>query len=362
MTFPKVELSPSATLIRLFMLLLLLVALIWLARSVLPVISVFAVGGIGAYLLGPIVRFLRAKTNMPKGLAIAIVVVSLLGLAVLVVRLVIPPVYNQTLSLVANLPAYRRAALALLEKWTLQSAKGSVAEMFFSWINDGLLESPIDFSTVLTDIGGAIISFPSKLFQIFMMLLTLVYFLICGEDLYRIFVHLFPVKTRFVVRRILSKCDKVAWRYLKARVMVSSIMATATFIGFTIFKLDYALLLALLAFVLDFIPYFGSITGGVVACAVMLFTQGFLPAIYLALFILCVQQIECNILSPRIEGGSMGISPIIILFAIFCCNEIFGFMGMLLATPLTSIARILFEEFQAYYISLEDPPEEAPGA
>lgn len=352
MTFTFTGSANTAALMRICMLVLLLVCIVAFAGSVLPVLSIFAVGAIGAYLLNPIVNLLREKLRFPKSIAIFAVMALLLGLVGILMRSVIPPLYNQISSLVENLPVYRQSALDLLSRLLMQAKDGSLSKLVLDTLHSAVQGNSIDFSSILTQIALALISFPSKLFQVFLTLVTLVYFLACEEDLYHSFVRQFTPHSREVVCRILSKCNKVAWRYLKARVLVSCIMAVATFIGFSIFRLDYALLLALLAFVLDFVPYFGSITAGVVAGVVMLLTQGFVPAVYLGIFILCVQQIECNVLAPRIEGGSMGISPIIILFAIFACNHLFGFMGMLLATPLTCIVKILLEEFRAYYIFL----------
>ena len=93
-------------------------------------------------------------------------------------------------------------------------------------------------------------------------------------------------------------------------------MFVVTLIGFLCFGLEYALLLAFVAFFLDFIPYIGSIIAGIVAAASAFISGGIGLAFWVLVFVICVQQIEGNIIMPKFQAKSVDVHPLAVIFSL----------------------------------------------
>ena len=132
-------------------------------------------------------------------------------------------------------------------------------------------------------------------------------------------------------------------------------MATVTYIGLSIIGVPYAALFAALSFVLDFIPYFGSTIAGIVEAVVATITGGIGLGITVAIFVLVVQQIEGNIVIPKVEGNATGLHPVTVMFSLLACNRIWGPMGMLISTPVAAVIKIIVKEMYNYIIDGEEP-------
>ena len=131
-------------------------------------------------------------------------------------------------------------------------------------------------------------------------------------------------------------------------------MAVCTYIGLSVIGVHYALLFAVLSFVLDFIPYFGSIIAGVVEGFFALVTMGVGKALIVVIFVIVVQQIEGNVVVPKVQGDLAGIHPITVMFAILASNEIWGPVGMLISVPIAAIVKIIVREVYLYVVSPDD--------
>ena len=126
------------------------------------------------------------------------------------------------------------------------------------------------------------------------------------------------------------------------------------YIGLLIMGIKYALLFALMSFVLDFIPYFGSLLAGVIEIFYALLTGSLGLAVAVAIFVLVVQQLEGNIAAPKIQGDATGIHPITIMFALLACNVLWGPLGMLISTPIAIIVKAILSEVHNFLVSDDD--------
>jgi predicted PurR-regulated permease PerM len=132
-------------------------------------------------------------------------------------------------------------------------------------------------------------------------------------------------------------------------------MGVVTYIGLSIIGVPYAALFAALSFVLDFVPYFGSTIAGIIEAIVATMTGGIGLGITVAIFVLIVQQIEGNIVAPKVQGDATGLHPVTVMFALLACNRIWGPMGMLISTPVAAVVKIVVREMYNYLIDGEEP-------
>ena len=159
-----------------------------------------------------------------------------------------------------------------------------------------------------------------------------------------------PQRAATRVSRVLYESNRYTWKYLGTRVLISLGMAITSYIGFSIIGLRYALLFAILAFVMDFIPYFGSIIAGVVDSVFALITGGVGLAVKVLIFVLIVQQIEGNVVAPKLQGKSVDLHPIWVMFALLACSESWGLIGMLISTPVAAVVKTALRELYYYMI------------
>jgi len=134
-------------------------------------------------------------------------------------------------------------------------------------------------------------------------------------------------------------------RYLAAKFFISLANGLIFAIGFHLVGLEFAIVWGVIQFLLNFIPNLGSITAGVAISlfAVIQFWPDPVPIIIVVIIILVVNLILCNIFDPKIVGEHVGISPLVILISLLVWGWIWGFAGMVLAVPMTSIIKIVCE-------------------
>ena len=115
-------------------------------------------------------------------------------------------------------------------------------------------------------------------------------------------------------------------------------------VGLLIFRVPYAILLGMGLGLLNMIPYFGAIAGSIVIALVTLLTNGFYTALGVTVYTIVVQQIDANIIQPRVVGDSVGLRPIYVLLSITLFGGLFGFWGIFLAPPLMAIIQMLVRD------------------
>jgi predicted PurR-regulated permease PerM len=123
-------------------------------------------------------------------------------------------------------------------------------------------------------------------------------------------------------------------------------------IAMLIMKVKYAPLLGFIIGLFNIIPYFGAIIAIAIAGIITLITGGFSQTIIMLVVVIILQQIDANVINPRIVGKSLKISPLLVIFAVTVGGAYFGIIGMFLAVPVIAILRIIVEEFIDYKLKL----------
>lgn len=136
--------------------------------------------------------------------------------------------------------------------------------------------------------------------------------------------------------------------YISGQITVVAILGILMFIGYKIIGIEYALSLALIAFVMDFIPFVGPFIGAAPAVLVGL-TMGPGMVVKVIILTLVVQQIESNLVTPNVMGRKMDIHPFMVILVVLICMNLFGVLGALIATPLYMVIKIIFHGLQKIY-------------
>ncbi len=272
--------------------------------------------------------------RIPRVIGI-LTVYSLLFLVVgLSVYLILPPLVSQLGDLANNIPSYvGRLSDVQLSQGTLATQK--------------ILDSAVQG---LSNLSGGVFSAVATVFGgIFSMLtvLTLTFYLLLDEGgMRRAFIETLPLRQREKTADMLHKIGIKLGNWLRGQLSLMLIVGVATGVGLGILGVPYALALGLLAGLLELIPVIGPIIAGLVAVLIA-FTSGAMVwqlIAVVALFVL-VQQLENQVLVPKIMNKAIGVSPIVIIVAILIGGKILGLGGAMLAIPVVTVLSVISSEY-----------------
>lgn len=200
---------------------------------------------------------------------------------------------------------------------------------------------------VFSDMLNNIMNSGGKLLSIAVIPIIVYYFLVDGEKIENNILMLFPVNTRIIAKKILKDIDKTLNRYIISQFILSIIMTIFTFIILAFLKVNFPLLLAIINGIFNIIPYFGPILGAIPAIVAALLISP--KTALLATILICIlQQIEGNIISPKVTGDSVDMHPLWVILLVIMGEKLMGFWGMLLAIPIGVIIKIIYDDITYY--------------
>jgi predicted PurR-regulated permease PerM len=242
------------------------------------------------------------------------------------------------------------------------SGKGFAAELpkygqrFQSIVNtiQVKLQAPqIDWETIdLTEqfdfgkIGGFVLSslgpFFSFIANLFLIFIFLIFIMSGRGQVINKLAKYYPKEKSDKFFAIAEKIDSQIQRYIAIKTLVSFFTGVFTGIVLIIWGLDFAIVFAFLTFILNYIPNIGSFIATVFPVAIAIFQfETIWPAVWICVILILIQQIMGNFVEPRLMGQGLGLSPLVVLFSLFFWGWLWGIPGMILATPMTAIVKIV---------------------
>ena len=316
--------------------------LVVFVRQLSGVLLTFLMAAILAYALNPLVRALE-RLRVPRALAV-VGVFGALALAVTAALLVlIIPAIGQVQSLVQNPDALVERANTLLGRaQDLPYVGGRIAELDERAITQFLKSNAPSAGQALNMatgfIGGVFGAFGTVL-NLLLMLIVSIYLLLDRERITRATLGVVPETVRDHAVELFHAVERTLIRYLKGQFALCAIMGV---IGWAIafFVIGrYSLVIGLWVGLSEIIPVIGAFLGAVPAVLIALVVPegGITTALIVAGLFLVAQQIEGNILVPRIQGGSVGVHPLWVLFATLAGTALYGIVGAIFAVPSVAI-------------------------
>ncbi len=285
--------------------------------------------------LHPTVTWLMRKFKLKKGYAIAILYVTIIGVIAIIISLIVPSVSQQIQSLAHNLPNYQHSIVDYLHNTpTLQNFVATSFDKLNQ--NSGGI-----FSTVASATVGVLIS----IFGVLTVMILTAYFISGGRDMIDRLLSYLPEKQWrargiAIAERITNKLGY----WLRGQLILSGIIFVTHFIGLSLLGIPYALVLSLLAGLLESIPTFGAWFSGIVTVLVALaISPG--KAIAAGVLVTLIQLVEANIITPQVMKRALGIPAVMVIISLLVFGKLFGLIGVLFAAPVAAIVAILAAEF-----------------
>ena len=155
---------------------------------------------------------------------------------------------------------------------------------------------------------------------------------------------LFPESYADEIIKLVDRSNYTFGRFLVGKIIDSLIIGVLTFIILTIFKMPYTILVSVIVGITNIIPFFGPFIGAIPSFIIILFVSP-VQALWFLLIILFIQQLDGNVIGPKILGDSIGISAFWILFSILVAGKLLGIVGMIIGVPLFAIFYSIVKEF-----------------
>jgi predicted PurR-regulated permease PerM len=307
-------------------------------RDALVLVYISALVAIG---LSPLVNAIERnrviQQRVPKWAAILVVYLSVVGTIVGIGILVVPPIMAQGRDLAIELPRLLHQGQVWLIGHGVLSREITAQEAVQQTASSSGAQDTLGI------IVGAIWTFVGGVFGVITMLVLAFYLMVDGDSLVRLFVRMFAPENRARVegacRRVTSKVS--AW--LGGQLLLGTIIGTTAAIGLFLMGVPFFYVLALISGVGEMIPIVGPILSAVPAIAVALSVKPTL-ALGVIIFFVAQQQLENNILVPKIMQRQVGISPVGVIIALLIGGSLLGVLGAILAVPTAAILQVLFEE------------------
>lgn len=329
-------------------------------RSLVTILSPFIWGLVISYLLNPLVRTLEKKLFSPlcrriyakskrsngeglaRGLSVLFSEIFMLAIVTGLFFLIIPQLYSSIETIIVNSPVY-------IDKLTTWATKmltdfpelrsyvtqmlGDINQDLMSWLQTSVLPG---LGSLLSNVGTGVKYVVTGVYNLVIGIIVSVYILSDSEtftaNAKRILYSLLTPEMAKKLLEGLDFTDRTFVGFLNGKLLDSAIIGLICYIVCAILDMPYALLVSVLVGVTNIIPFFGPFIGAVPSALVILMVSP-LKCLIFVIFVIILQQVDGNIIGPKILGSSVGINGFWVMFSIIMGAGLFGFWGMLLGVP-----------------------------
>ncbi len=357
------------TLIRLGAGLGFFIVLIWLMSALRSVTTVVMVAFFLAYILNPLVELLTSW-GLRRPLAVFIILLSGLCVFVGLLLFIVPVIIEETRKFADVLPKYALALNDLIA----QLAETFHVNIPQDWdqVTSLIIAKGRQFLPRIADISAqAFLSIFKSTLHILSVILHILlvpiityYLMVSFDSIKQGIKDLIPPYARDPVIQKLVEIDRVLAGFIRGQLTICLILAVLYSLGFVLIRIDLAVVLGMISGLLFIIPYLGTMVGVTFGSLMALAKYGdWVHVLYVLVWIGLVQLLEGYFLTPRIVGQATGLHPVVYILAVIVGGNLFGFVGMLVAVPVTAVLQVLLstgiDAYRNSYLYREPPDLES---
>lgn len=331
-------------------------------KNLLGILAPFAVGVLIAYILyipcAKIeemyrkVKKVKAISKKARPLSIFTVYLIVFIILVILINFIVPPIIQSIIDLTNNIQSYYTEAVAKINELPEDSFwKTEVITRVIAEVQNIDLKQIIKVEQLAGYAQGAI-NFAGKIFDIFVTVVVSIYILNSRREILNFFKRLagaiFKEKTYKNINKYFHQTNEIFFHFLSSQFIDAIVVGILTSIAMSILGVKYAVLLGFMIGLFNLIPYIGAIIAVVIAGIITLLTGGVSQAIWMLVIVTILQQIDANIINPKIVGNSLQISPLLVILAVTVGGAYFGIIGMFLAVPIIAVIKVIIEDFINY--------------
>lgn len=300
------------------------------------------------------------KVNRILGIILTYLTVFLL--LYLFLNFVLPQLLSSIMGLVNDIPDYFMATTKKINEFINQF---HIPEEYYEIILlkwNELVDYILKFATdLIPKLGNLTKNVLSSIWNIVLGIIVSIYLLLDKEKFQalgkKVTISIFSEKNANRVMELVRRSDNIFGRFLGGKILDSFIIGILTFIVLNIAKMPYVTLISFIVAITNIIPFFGPFIGAIPSFFIILFVSP-TKAIWFLLIILIIQQIDGNIIGPKILGDSLGISAFWILFSLLVAGKILGFVGLVIGVPLFVFFYSIIKDIVEHRLEKKGLPKE----
>lgn len=329
----------------------------------------FIAGFVIAYLLDIPCSFLEKvfiKSNYKlvskraRGLSVLLVYSLFIALIVIMLRIIIPEFAKNTIEFISNLPVYLNNVNVFLTDFLESDAisnqidvEGIRQTLTVPYVLDLIGVKNFNFSSMWEWLIG-IIGVSSYVFNGFLALISSIYILLESKSISLFFSRLFkvfvPEKNANIIIKYIHSTNIYFKKFLYCILIDGLIVGVISVAGLSVIQTKYAFVLGVVAGITNIIPYFGAIVGTIIVFVIVIFTDGIYKALAVLIFLFILQQIDGNIIKPKLFGGSFNMSPFVVILSITIAGSYYGVVGMVIAIPVVAVLNTMLNDVMNHFI------------
>jgi predicted PurR-regulated permease PerM len=342
----------TSALVKGFAFAIAIVVLLLFTRTVITVILLFFLAIVFAMIINAPVTWLEKK-KIRRAWGTLIILFLIFLVLGLFAWLIAPMVGSQLRSLITNLPVYVQKIETMLSSWKAN---------YLHWTdkpNDqtGISQNLPSITNTLWTLGGYSISLLSS-FLLFLVLISLTaYMVISPRPLLRFYLSIFPGRLRNHAEGAFVKTSRMLIGWMRANLIGGTIQAVSVIIFLNIMNVPGAWVWGVLSLLAQMIPKIGFYISSIPPTLVALSISP-MKALWVFVFFLAMDEILGDFVMPRLRSSSMSLHPVAIIFSLLVMSAAFGFIGILLSTPVAAFAKSFYEEFYLVRLKADEKMED----
>lgn len=314
----------------------LILAFLWLVRDILAIlfVSLIFASAVDTW-IDKLQRY-----RIPRAIGILLIYIIALGILSGVIILIIPAISGQVLEIAKRFPTYYdKVVTGFVSLREYSDAHGFDADIQqgLQHLNSKITSNIGSVFTTITSIFGGIVSF-------FVVLVITFYMVVQENAIKKIVRQVAPDRYQPYISQVINRIQRKVGAWLQGQLILCVFVGLITFIGLSILRVKYALILSLIAGVMEFVPFLGPILGAIPAVFLVFFQSPIKALLVIGLYIL-IQQIENNILVPKVMQKAVGLNPIISITVLMIGAKVAGIVGALLAIPVATALSVVVKDF-----------------
>lgn len=294
---------------------------------------------------------LKFAKKRARGLSVIATYIIFILIIIIIINCIFPILKESVVELVSNIPGYYETLVSKYKELPEDSVlKNDI-------IKDKMTElSNIDMKQFLSINNEKIIEYVkniinifSGIFDVFVSIIVSVYILLQRTTIMRFLRRfaraMFKKNTYEAVNKYFTKANEVFFTFISSQLLDAVIVGILTTVAMLIIKVKYAPLIGFTIGLFNMIPYIGAIVAVGIGILITFITGGFGKAIAMAIVVIILQQIDANIINPKIIGVSLEVSPLLVIFSVTVGGAYFGIIGMFLGVPIAVVIKTILNDW-----------------
>ena len=349
-------------------------------RTIIQSLQAIIIGGIVAYLLNPIMKWceqflLKRKKSKEltkkqrqkiRAISVAFAMAVFLAIIAVLIRLLIPQLIVSIEDLITSMGDKVQSLMDWINRFLKQDSPAAgymdtlindASKYLEKWLRKNVMEQSDFIANITTGVYNVV----KAVFNAIIGLIISVYVLMTKEKFIgqakKIIYAIFRPRYGNVVMEVFRKADDVFGGFFIGKIIDSLIIGCICFVGLAILRMPYVALISVIVGVTNIIPFFGPYIGAIPSF-ILIFLVDPMKGVYFIIFIIILQQVDGNVIGPKILGNTTGLSPFWVIFAILLFGGSFGVIGMLFGVPIFAMIYYIVKRIVEHILKKRRLPEE----